>query len=229
MQTMKKRIVFAGLSSIIINPGGRWLRAGCKEQAMKKALILVCGIMLCVSGARAESAQGTEARSPAAVLFISEQNIDGPRTGWWASEVDLSATETAIAGKLIDNGMRIIEPLELTQILEQKKAYRALDLSQSASIALGSLAHADYVIIGKAVASGAGTVPKSTMRSCHANITGKLVRVKGGRTIAYLSGTGSSAHVDVITGGREALVSAAASVASQVLEAMAKETQHVRR
>jgi len=83
---------------------------------------------------------------------------------------------------------------------------------------MASLANADYVILGKAVASSGGNVPHSSMRSCFANLTAKLINVKSRKVVAYLDASGSSAHMDVITGGREALVSAGSQLAAKIIE-----------
>jgi hypothetical protein len=60
------------------------------------------------------------------------------------------------------------------------------------------------------------------MRSCFANITAKLIRVKDGKVIAYLDAAGSSAHMDVITGGREALNNAATDLAAKIIAVISK-------
>jgi hypothetical protein len=160
------------------------------------------------------------AQAPAAriVLLISEQNIDSPRQAWWASEVDLSAAEAAIATKLLDSGFEIIEPGSMSDVIEQDKAFRMVNLSDKTSIKMASMAKADYVILGKAVASAGGKVPQSNMRSCFANLTAKLINVKTGRIVAYLDAAGNSAHMDVISGGREALVSAGQNIAAKIAD-----------
>jgi hypothetical protein len=98
-----------------------------------------------------------------------------------------------------------------------------LVLSEDESIKLGNLSKADYVLLGRAVASAGANVPQSSMRSCFANATAKLIRVKDGLVIAYLDASGNSAHMDVITGGREALSSTGDNLADKVIEALNKE------
>lgn len=156
------------------------------------------------------------------VILISEQNIDGPKAAWWASEIDLSSTEAAIAQKLIQQGYEILEPSVLNKIVKQDSAFRVADIGESQSIKLGNLANADYVIVGKAVASSGGNVPSSNMRSCFANLTAKLIKVKDGKVIAYLDASGNSIHMDLITGGREALVKAATDLANKLIEVLNK-------
>ncbi len=156
------------------------------------------------------------------LVMISEQNIDGPRSAWWASEIDLSAAEAAIAQSLLAAGFDVIEPLEMQDTIKKDKAYRLIDAPERTSLKIASSAGADYIVVGKAVATAAGTVPESTMRSCYANITAKLIRVKDRKVIAYLDAAGSSAHPDVVSGGREALVAAGRVIAAKLVEALAK-------
>ena len=157
------------------------------------------------------------------ILLISEQNIEGPQRAWWASEIDLSTTEATIASNLIKEGFEILEPSALTKIIKKDKAFRLINLAEEQSVKLGNLSRADYVILGKAVASAGGNVPHSSMRSCFANITAKLIRVKDGKVIAYLDTSASSAHMDVITGGREALTNAGQDLAAPIINALSRE------
>ena len=117
----------------------------------------------------------------------------------------------------------MIEPEQLGDTIKKDKAYRTLDLSEKDSLKLGNLSRADYLVLGKAVASSGGVVPQSTMRSCFANLSAKLIRVKDSKVIAYLDAAGSSAHMDVITGGKEALVSAGNNMAPKLIEAINKQ------
>jgi hypothetical protein len=190
---------------------------------MKKGLLLAALLLLaCTSGFAAE-AKSPEPRKPSAILLISEQNIEGPQRAWWASEVDLSTTEAKIAQQLLGAGFEVIEPSVLNKTVKQDAAFRLLDISQDKSIKLGNLSKADYVVQGKAVASAGGNIPQSSMRSCFANITAKLIRVKDGKVLAYLDASGNSAHMDVITGGREALANAGELLGAKIIDVLNKQ------
>jgi len=164
-----------------------------------------------------------EGGKPKIILLISEQNIEGPQQAWWASEIDLSVTEAKVAATLIGQGFGVLEPSSLSNVIRQDKAFRLVDLSETQSVKLGNLSKADYVVLGKAIASSGGNVPQSNMRSCFANITARLIRVKDGKVVAYLDSSGSTAHMDVITGGKEALSAAAEDLAAKIIEALNKE------
>ena len=158
------------------------------------------------------------------ILLISEQNIDGPQRAWWASEIDLSTTEAKVAARLIADGYLVLEPSNLTKVIRQDPAFRMVGFSENKAVKLGNLSRADYVVLGKAVASAGGNVPQSSMRSCFANVSAKLIRVKDGLVVAYLDAAGNSAHPDVISGGREALGNAADVLALKIEDALTKAT-----
>lgn len=169
------------------------------------------------------SAKDIESAKTKVILLISEQNIESPQRAWWASEIDLSATEAKVATRLIEHGLEVLQPSSLNTMIKKNPAFRMLSLSESQSIKLGNLAKADYIVLGKAVASTGGNVPQSNMRSCFANLSAKLIRVKDNKIITYLDAAGSSAHMDVITGGREALSNAGEDLAAKIIDALNKE------
>jgi hypothetical protein len=182
-----------------------------------KRLILFFAAIFSVSFFTQASAQQAKV-----ILLISEQNIEGPQRAWWASEVDLSTTESKLAQNLIAAGFEVLEPSSLNKVIQQDKAFRLVDFSDELTVKLGNLSKADFVIVGKAIASSGGNVPQSSMISCFANITAKVIRVKDGKVIGYLDASGSSAHMDRITGGREALNSAAQDLADKAINVLNK-------
>jgi hypothetical protein len=125
--------------------------------------------------------------------------------------------------KLIEEGYDVIDTSVAEKVIKQKPAFRVVDISQGESAQLGNSSGADYVILGKAIASSGGNVPQSNMKSCYGNITAKLIRAKDGKVIAYLDAAGNSAHPDLISGGREALSRAAESLALKIIDALNKQ------
>jgi len=186
---------------------------------MKRLFLILLAFSLIWTVALAE---GKDTK-PKVVILVSEQNIEGPQRAWWASEIDLSTAEAVLATRLIAQGFVVLDPSNLTKIIKQRPAFRALNISEESSMKLGQLSKADYVVLGKAVASAGGNVPQSTMRSCFANITVKLLRVKDATVVAYLDAAGNSVHMDVVTGGREALKSAGDALATKLLDALSKQ------
>jgi hypothetical protein len=166
----------------------------------------------------------TKNLTPKIILLISEQNIEGPQRAWWASEIDLSTIESSLAQKIMQAGFEVLEPSQLKKVINTSPAFRLVSISDNDSVRLGNLSKAQYVVVGKAIASAGGNVPQSSMRSCFANVTAKLIRVKDGKVIAYLDASGSSAHMDVVTGGREALSNAADDLGNRIIAALNSET-----
>ena len=160
---------------------------------------------------------------PKVVLLISEQNIEGAQMAWWASEIDLSTVETTLAQRLIEQNYEILEPSVLNKLIKKEPAFRKLVLSEEESVKLGNLAKADYVVLGKAIASAGANVSHSNMRSCFANLSAKVIQIKSGKALAYMDASGNSVHMDVITGGKEALTNAADDLALKIIEVLKKE------
>jgi hypothetical protein len=183
---------------------------------MKRLLILLAIAVFAIVSVPVSSQNA----KPKLILLVSEQNIESPQRSWWASEIDLSTIETNVAKKMIEQGYEVLEPSELTKVIKQNKAFRMVDISAEQSAKLGNLSKADYVILGKAVASSGGRVPQSNMVSCFANVTAKIISVKDGKVIAYLDAAGNSAHMDAITGGREALAGAGSDLARKIIEVL---------
>lgn len=173
-------------------------------------LTILCGLNF---------AEDTKAK---VILLISEQNIAGPQRAWWASEIDLSSTEATIAKRLIEEGYEVVEPSFINKIIGPSRAFRMINLSEGKSVELGNLSQADYVVLGKAIASSGSEVPQSSMVSCFANLTAKLIRIKDGKVISYLDASGNSAHMDVVSGGKEALINAASDLAQKLIDALNK-------
>jgi hypothetical protein len=187
---------------------------------MRRLFLVGVFLFLGLSFSHAQEKSNPPASRPKVILLISEQNIEGPQRCWWASEVDLSTTEAKVAQGLISAGLEIIEPSVLNKTIKQDPAFRLLSISDDKSVKLGNLSKADYVVVGKAVASAGGVVPQSSMRSCFANVTAKLIRVKDGKVLSYLDASGNSVHMDVITGGREALSSAGEDLALKIINSI---------
>lgn len=165
-------------------------------------------------------AELAEEKSASILLLVTEQNIEGPQRSWWASEIDLSTIESRLSEVLILQGYYVLDPSKITGVLRREKAFRRVNLSEEESIKLARLSKADYVVLGKAVASSGAKVPYSNMRSCFANATVKLIRVNDGSIIAYLDASSSSVHTDLITGGREALLKTAEDLGLKIINAL---------
>ena len=184
---------------------------------MKK---IACGVALALVAFFSPAGADEAAVKDKVILLIAEQNIAGPQCAWWASEIDLSTVESAVAAGLIDKNYDVVQPVDAAGILKQERAFRVIGLSDRQAAEFGKRADAEYIVKGKALASEGGRVPHSEMRSYYANITARLIRVSDGKVLKSLSVRGSSAHVDAVTGGSEALEKAGRELAARIVEAL---------
>jgi len=186
---------------------------------MKKIFLILISCFLVISS----SSCLAQVKKANILLLIAEQNIEGPQRAWWASEIDLSTVEAKLSEVLIAQGYSVLDPSQIRGALSKEKAFRRTNISDEESIRLAELSQADYIVLGKAIASSGANVPDSNMLSCYANATVKLIRVSDGQIIAYLDASGSSAHLDVISGGREALLKSAEDLAVKIINALSQE------
>ncbi len=182
------------------------------------------------------------------VLFlISEQNIEQPVVSWWGEsvgEVRLSVTEPVLFNALIQSGYEVIDPADRGS-LRVSAAYRRIGLGDQGAMELGRTYGADYVVLGKALATGSsqplnvtGSVDsrdgnwngghdssesdsnyaqRTNMRSASATITAKLIRLADRKVVAFVSGSGDAIHMNQITAGKEALEQAAQQAAENLI------------
>lgn len=157
---------------------------------------------------------------PTFLILVSEQNITGPQKAWWVSLSQLSGVESKLAKALIDNNYKVLDPLELKNILKQNKTFGGVDISEDDSLKLARIKNADYVILGKAIASAGERILGSNMRSCFANIAVKIIRVKDAKTIANLDSSRSSPNANLSNGGKDALAKAADELSKKIINAL---------
>ena len=171
------------------------------------------------------------------VLFlISEQNIEQPVVSWWGDsvgEVRLSVTEPVLFGALTQAGYEVIDPTGQGP-LRVADAYRRIGLGDQGAMELGRTYGADYVVLGKALATGSSQplhvtgysrrasqdsnyAQRTNMRSASATITAKLIRLADRKVVAFVSGSGDAIHVNQVTAGKEALQQAAQQAADNLI------------
>ena len=167
-------------------------------------------------------AKEKKATAPSFLLLISEQNIAGPHTRWWMGEIDLSTVEANLAGVLIKKGYKVITPLAVSRIIKREQAFKRVFRNDDLSLKLAKISQADYVIVGKAIASKGPNVVASQMFSCFANATVKLIRVKNGDVLAYLDSSEKTISLDVVSGGKKALAKVGKDLGYKIIKAVSK-------
>jgi len=159
---------------------------------------------------------------PSVILLIAEQNIGREHFRYWwghhVSEADLSITETVFMEKLEEKSFNVIDHAAKSGNMKVSKAYRVASLDNNVAVSLGNQYDAEVVIVGKAIAKYIGNVVGSSMKSCQANISARVVRTDNGAVVASGTAHGAAVHIDQITAGSEALKKAASDLISQLME-----------
>jgi len=187
---------------------------------MRKIVVILSFIFIFSSFELPLKAKGKATSS--FLLLVSEQNIEAPRTCWWLGEIDLSTLEANLSKVLIKKGYIVIAPSAISKVVKSEKAFQRADLADNISLKLAKISRADYVIIGKAIASKGPNIPDSHMFSCFANATIKLIRVKDGDVLAYLNSTQKTISLDAVSGGEAALAKAGKDLGHKIIGVVSK-------
>lgn len=182
-------------------------------------IILFLLLIACSNVSAEENAQPKT--NPSVLLLIAEQNVSGDVYYWWgysSKEVNLSVVEPVIYKGLSEAGYEIIDHNEQLKV---DKPFRVAGLGEKDAVMIGKNYGADFVILGKALASEGGKVPGSTnMISSNATITGKVINTHNNKVVTYVSGSGDSIHVNPIAAGTEALQDAAEEFTNSLVSSL---------
>lgn len=153
---------------------------------------------------------------PRTMLMIAEQNVGENIHGWWDQGSDLSIVETKIMEDFGDKGFQLIDPKVASGNFHVPKAIRG-EPSPADAVAIGKAFSAEYVVIGKALAT---CKPKDEYGffNCYANITARIVKVDNGKIIGTATGNGKMAHIEEHESGVKALQKAAGMVAPALIK-----------
>jgi len=160
---------------------------------------------------------------PRLMLLISEQNIihDKP-SYWWAGNTapSIGTVESILTQKFMEKGFTLVDrQVILAGIKGDPTLAHNLDvnLSNDAALTLASMGEAEVVVIGHAVAKAGPSIMETTLRSCQANMSAKVINADNGETLASVSTNAVAVHVDPITGGTEAFKKAANEMADKLI------------
>jgi len=159
---------------------------------------------------------------PRVMFLIAEQNIGQEHYKYWwghyASETDLSVSETVLVEKFREKGFNVVDYATKAENIRISKEYRMVNLNDDAVMSLGNQYDAEVVIVGKALAKYVGNVMNTSMKSCQANMTARAIRSDNGAFVASTSSYGAAVHIDEITAGTEALKKSASDLASKLID-----------
>ncbi|MEW6674991.1 MAG: flagellar assembly protein T N-terminal domain-containing protein [Nitrospirota bacterium] len=160
---------------------------------------------------------------PRILLLISEQNITHDRPSyWWGSgdTISIGVVENTLLTKFMEKGFNFVDRQVILQSIKDDPsiAHNISDsLSNEMALKLASEGEAEVVIIGQAVAKAGPVLLETTMRSCQANISTRVLNADNGEILASFTANAVVAHVDPITGGTEALKKASNDMADRLI------------
>lgn len=164
-----------------------------------------------------------KAGKPRIMLLISEQNIASDKPSYWwgsGSSVSIGVAENTLMEKFMGKGFNFVDrQVVLAGIKEEIKApvSSAPGLSNETALKLASMGEAEVVIIGQAVAKAGPMLMNTSIRSCQATVSVRVLNADSGEPLATSSASATVAHVDPITGGSEALKKASAEISDKLI------------
>lgn len=136
----------------------------------------------------------------------------------WTS---ISQTDTTMMGVFLQNGFRVVGSGQADTTkgnVTKEDIIKAMEGDDFTSINLGNYLKADVVIVGKAIARGVSVIGGSAQKSARANINVRAIRVDNGEIIAVESGDATSAAIDEVSAGVDAIKKAAKPIAESFVK-----------
>lgn len=164
---------------------------------------------------------------PRIMVMIAEQAINATEaSGWWqggGNAADLRVMENAFMDRMSKSGFTFVDP----EILSGKVKLEVVGADPNAQQAreIGSLAGAEVVIVGRAIAKPLGSIAldNGTFFSAVANVSARAVDTKTGRILASAEFTGKAGKgFEQTTSGRNALSEAGRQLAADLFGKIGK-------
>jgi hypothetical protein len=164
---------------------------------------------------------------PRIMVMIAEQAVNAAEaTGWWqggGNAADLRVMENSFMDRMSKSGFAFVDP----EVLSGKVKLGVVGADPNAQQAreIGSLAGAEIVIIGRAIAKPLGTIAldNGTFYSAVANVSARAVDTRSGRILASAEFTGKAGKgFEQTTAGRNALSEAGRQLGSDLFSKIGK-------
>lgn len=165
-----------------------------------------------------------KAGKPRLMLLIAEQNVISDKLSyWWGSGggLDMGIVENTLMSELMPKGFIFVDRQVVLAGLKEVPA--GPNLSNDLALKLAKMGEAEVVVIGQAVAKAGNPLMGTSIRSCQATISVRVINADSGEPIASVSTNDRAAHVDPVTGGSDALKKASIEMARKLMpEILAK-------
>ena len=167
---------------------------------------------------------------PRVMVMMAEQNIGrehlvfwwGGVAGHWSNQSDMGISENTIIDQFTQSGFHFVDRNVVAKDIWTQSAFHHADLSDREVQVLGDQSGAEVVIIGKATARLMGNVMDTSMSSCQASASARVVKTDTGEIIATAMASAPAVHIDVVTAGNEALKKASENLALELEEKILK-------
>jgi hypothetical protein len=154
---------------------------------------------------------------PRTMVLIDERNIG---ENYYEYGIDLNTTETSLMNEMTTYGFPFVDAQQAEKSIAKDVITAALQGDDRAAAGIAARAGAEIIITGKAIvkeASGGPAVMRDAgMKSCHANLTLRVIRADDAVIIATASAYDRAVHIDEISGGTMALQKAAKTAAKEL-------------
>jgi hypothetical protein len=164
---------------------------------------------------------------PRVMVMIAEQAINATEaSGWWqggGNAADLRVMENSFMDRMSKSGFSFVDP----EVLSGKVKLEVVGADPNAQQAreIGSLAGAEIVIVGRAIAKPLGTIAldNGTFYSAVANVSARAVETKTGKILASAEFTGKAGKgFEQTTAGRNALSESGRQLAADLFAKIGK-------
>src|SRR5512138_548505 len=164
---------------------------------------------------------------PRVMVMIAEQAINATEaSGWWqggGNAADLRVMENSFMDRMSKSGFSFVDP----EVLSGKVKLEVVGADPNAQQAreIGSLAGAEIVIVGRAIAKPLGTIAldNGTFYSAVANVSARAVETKTGKILAAAEFTGKAGKgFEQTTAGRNALSEGGRQLAGDLFSKIGK-------
>src|SRR5512137_777819 len=164
---------------------------------------------------------------PRIMVMIAEQAINATEaTGWWqggGNAADLRVMENSFMDRMSKSGFTFVDP----EILSGKVKLEVVGADPNAQQAreIGSLAGAEVVIVGRAIAKPLGSIAldNGTFYSAVANVSARAVETKTGKILASGEFTSKAGKgFEQTTAGRNALSEGGRALAGDLFAKIGK-------
>ncbi|MBJ80714.1 MAG: hypothetical protein CMH60_05285 [Myxococcales bacterium] len=166
---------------------------------------------------------------PRVLLMLAEQNVNqGSASFWWGDKTfstNLDVVENQMIDVLGQKGVRFVDRQALQGKIQIDSAVTQAAPSDLAIKSFAGRTGAEYVVVGKAVATDGGPILGSKMHSVRANISLRVIELANGSIISTTTLVDSVGHIDPITGGTKALKKVATRAADDLLGKLLKHWQ----